>query len=889
MGLFKTFSEKEVLKAKPLCDKVLRLEDAMAALTDIELKNKTAEFQERYKNGETLDSMLVEAFAVVREAAWRVLRMKHYPVQIIGGIILHKGNIAEMKTGEGKTLVSTLPVYLNAISGKGVHVVTVNDYLAKRDSEWMGKIYKFLGLSVGLITHEMDGASKQAAYQCDITYCTNTELGFDYLRDNMVHSLQQKMQRGFNYAIVDEIDSILIDEARTPLIISGFSDKADEGYIKADKFIRTLNGITIVDAEEENGSKIDAILEGNTNPYAKYEEYDYVAEEKTHVATLTEKGVLKMEKFYGLTDIASDEYSQTSFFTSVALKAHTLYKKDVDYVIQDGEIVIVDLGTGRLMPGRRFSNGIHQGIEAKERVNIKAETVTMASITYQNFFRKYTKLSGMTGTAMTEKDEFEQIYNLDVIEVPTNKPIQRQDLPDKVYVNRQAKLNAIVDLIKERHESLQPILIGTASVEKSEELHRYLVRAKIHHTMLNAKNHQRESAIIAQAGRLGAVTIATNMAGRGTDIILGGNAEFMALEHFRQAGWAPELIAEMTEYSETDNEEIMNARKVFREKEAEIKKRLAPEADRVRQLGGLFVLGTERHESRRIDNQLRGRSGRQGDVGTSVFYLSLEDDLMRLFGTDRVASIMTNNLPPDMPIDARIISNAIQKAQQNIEGRHFQQRKSTLAYDAVNAMVRDNIYDQRDDIMLQDDFSHIYDRMCEKFIDAQFIDYDGAKHLPYEAYQDFKAKEREFLSVFEFPDYTEEELSKMPTKDVKLRLVRILRDAIDEAIASMVPENPTEEQLASRIQFQRSNLLRNIDVRWQTQMETMEEIQHGVYLNAMGGVDPVKAYREEVYISFVEMQIAIYEGVIKNFCIILSAKRKLERLAAGTVNKLHRV
>ena len=887
MGLFKTFSEKEVLKAKPICDKVLSLEEPMSRLSDEELRAKTEEFKKRYQEGEELDHMLVEAFAVVREAAWRVLRMKHYPVQIIGGLILHHGNIAEMKTGEGKTLVSTLPVYLNAITGKGVHVVTVNDYLAKRDSEWMGKIYKFLGLTVGLINHDMQPVEKQKAYRCDITYCTNTELGFDYLRDNMAHDMAYKMQRGFHYAIVDEIDSILIDEARTPLIISGFSDKSDESYQKADAFVRTLNGITIVDAKDENDqTKLDAVFEGHENPYEKYKDYDYVAEEKNHVATFTEKGIEKMEQYYGLTDSTTAEYSEMSFFASVALKAHTLYKKDVDYVVQDGEIIIVDLGTGRLMPGRRFSNGIHQGIEAKEKVEVKAETVTMASITYQNFFRKYYKLCGMTGTAMTEKDEFLQIYGLPIVEVPTNKPIQRIDMPDKVYAKRSAKLNAIVETIKGCYERKQPILVGTASVEKSEELHKYLVRAKIPHNMLNAKNHEKEAEIISQAGRLGSVTIATNMAGRGTDIIIGGNSEFMALAYFKNEGWDPELIKEMTEYSETDNEEIMNARKAFREKEAEIKESLMPEAEKVRELGGLFVLGTERHESRRIDNQLRGRSGRQGDVGTSVFYLSLEDDLMRLFGTDRVATIMQNNLPEDMPIDVKILSNAIQKAQANIEGRHFSQRKSTLEYDAVNAMVRDNIYEQRDEILMKDDFTDVYDGMCNKYLDFLFIDHQYAKRINLETYESVKAIEKEYLGMIKFPEYTEEQLSKMTLDEVKASMKSVLIDAIEEAVDSLTPIDATEEQKLNAIRFQRSNLLKNIDMRWQIQMETMDEIKQGVYLKALGQTDPVRAYKEQVYESFMEMQLAIYEGVIKNFALILTAKRKLEKMAAQVANKL---
>ena len=889
MGLFKSFSEKEVLKVKPLCDKILDLEESMAALSDAELIGKTEEFKNRYANGEDLDNMLVEAFAVMREAGWRVLRMKHYPVQIIGGIMLHRGRIAEMRTGEGKTLVSTLPAYLNAITGKGVHIVTVNDYLAKRDSEWMGKIYKYLGLTVGLVAPGMDDVAKRAAYACDITYCTNTELGFDYLRDNMVLDMSQKMQRGFHYAIVDEIDSILIDEARTPLIISGFSDKSEDAYKRAHKFIRTLKGITIVDINDENNkSKLDAVFEGHENPYDKYKDYDYVAEEKTHIASLTEKGIEKMEYFYGI-NAESENYSEISYYVSVALKANTLYKKDVDYVIKDGEIIIVDLGTGRLMPGRRFSNGIHQGIEAKEDVEIKAETVTMASITYQNFFRKYYKLSGMTGTAMTEEEEFEQIYNLSVVEIPTNRPIQRVDMPDRVYVSRQAKLNAIVDIIRERHELQQPILIGTSSVEKSEELHKYLVRAKIPHAVLNAKQHEKESEIISQAGRLGSVTISTNMAGRGTDIILGGNAEHMALTYFKQEGWAPELINEMTEYSETDDEEILNARKVFREKEAEIKAALAPEADKVRELGGLFVLGTERHESRRIDNQLRGRSGRQGDVGTSLFCLSLEDDLMRLFGADRVTSMMRHALPEDTPIDSRIVSNAIQKAQANIEGRHFAQRKSTLEYDMVNAMVRDNIYDQRDEILSKSDFSEMYDKMIRKYIDMCFSEVENMKHVPAEVYELFKSKEKEFMSMMTFHDYTEDDLNSMSVKEVKESAFRVIRDAIDYAITSLQPDNATDEQKLNSLRFQRSNLLRNIDMRWQLQMETMDEIKNGVYLKALGQVDPVRAYKEGVYESFMDMQFSIYEGIIKNFMIVLNARRKLENLAENVANKAKNV
>lgn len=877
MKLFKTFSEREVKKIGSVCDLVLKLDPDMAKLTDADLRAKTEEFRMRYNKGESLDSMLVEAFAVVREASWRVFRMKHYPVQVIGGIVLHRGNIAEMRTGEGKTLVSTLPAYLNAISGKGVHVVTVNDYLAKRDSEWMGKIYRFLGLSVGLVVSGMSDSERKKAYAADITYCTNTELGFDYLRDNMVTSIDRKVQRGFNYAIVDEIDSILIDEARTPLIISGFSERIDDDYRKAQEFFKTLNGITIVEVENDVQTKLDTLLDSMEDPYQKYKDYDYVAEEKKHSAVLTDKGILKMEEFYGIEDPLDSRASEINFFVSVALKANTLYKKDVDYVIKKGEIIIVDLGTGRLMPGRRFSNGIHQGIEAKENVEIKAETTTLATITYQNFFRKYQKLSGMTGTAITEKEEFEAIYNLPIIEIPTNKPIQRVDLPDRVYATRKGKLNAIVDQIREIHASGQPILIGTASVEKSEELHKLLVKAKLPHSILNAKFHDREAEIIAQAGRLGSITISTNMAGRGTDIILGGNAEYMALKYFRDEGMDPDLIAEMTEYSETDNEAILTARKLFQEKIAEIKKTLEEETEKVKAVGGLFVLGTERHESRRIDNQLRGRSGRQGDVGTSVFFLSLEDDLMRLFGTDRVAAIMQNNLPENTPIDAKIISNAIQRAQQNIEASHFAQRKRTLEYDLVNAIVRDGVYEQRDKILENTDFTGIYKSTCEKYVKWLFEFSMASKHISLNDYNRIREKiKKEFLGTIDIAEYTEEDLSTISLEAVRTSVWNELYASIIEVVHSLAPENATEDQIRSSLNTQRYILLKNTDMYWKEQIELMDEIKSSVYLQALGHGNPLLAYKEEVYQSFIEMQKNICEGIIKNMMHILIAKRKAE-------------
>ena len=873
MKLFKTFSEREVKKLGVVSDCILKLDPDMAELSDTDLRAKTVEFRMRYNKGEPLDSMLTEAFAVVREAAWRVLRIKHYPVQIIGGIVLHKGNIAEMRTGEGKTLVSTLPAYLNAISGKGVHIVTVNDYLAKRDSEWMGKIYKFLGLTVGLVVSGMEPAARRAAYACDITYCTNTELGFDYLRDNMVTHIEQKVQRGFNYAIVDEIDSILIDEARTPLIISGFADKSDDAYKKANDFFKTLSGITVVEVNNDQ-NKLDSIVEGVDDPYEKFKDYDFVAEEKNHNAIFTEKGFRKMEAFYGITDVYSQEYSEMIYFASVALKANTLYKKDVDYVVNKaGEIVIVDLGTGRLMPGRRFSKGIHQGIEAKESVEVRAETVTLATITYQNFFRKYTTLSGMTGTAMTEKEEFESIYNLSIVEIPTNKPICRLDMPDLVYSTHKGKMKAIVEKIREVHATGQPILIGTASVEKSEELHALLKRAKLPHSILNAKFHDREAEIIAQAGRLGAITVATNMAGRGTDIILGGNAEHAALQYFKSAGYDSVLINEMTEYSETDDVAIIEARKAFQDKVEEFKKLFAPDAERVKAVGGLFVLGTERHESRRIDNQLRGRAGRQGDVGASVFYLSLEDDLMRLFGTDKVSAIMQNVLPDDAPIDAKIISNAIQRAQQNIESHHFAQRKRTLEYDIVNNVVREGVYARRDEILTKSDFSDIYTSMSDQYAAWIVEQFTQSRYVTKDVYAAIQDKLRsEFMGVAKILDIT----SDISIQDLKTTICHALNQVVFEAINALTPKDPTEEQKHIAIETQRNILLRSTDVRWKEQIELMDDIKAAVYLQALAHGDPVLAYKQEAHASFVGMKLNICEGVLKNFAIIVAAKRKAE-------------
>ena len=681
--LFGSFSDKELKRINPLKDKVLAFEPEMAKLTDEELQAKTTEFKERLAKGETLDDLLPEAFAVCREADWRVLGMKPYPVQIIGGIVLHRACIAEMQTGEGKTLVATMPTYLNALTGEGVHVVTVNDYLARRDSEWMGKVYRFLGLTVGLVIHDIQPKDRKASYAADITYGTNNEFGFDYLRDNMAIYATEMVQRGHAFAIVDEVDSILIDEARTPLIISGQGDKSTQLYTVVDAFVAKLKGqrVASVDTKEEEDPDLDA---------------DYVVDEKARTVTLTARGIAKAEQQFQVANLADPENTTLSHHINQAIRARGLMRRDIDYVVKDGEVIIVDEFTGRLMYGRRYSDGLHQAIEAKEGVTVARESKTLATITFQNYFRLYGKLSGMTGTAMTEEEEFGTIYSLDIVEIPTNKPVQRVDHPDVVYKTEAGKFRAIVNQIEECHKKGQPVLVGTISIEKSEELSAMLKKRGIKHNVLNAKFHEKEAEIVAQAGKLGAVTVATNMAGRGTDIMLGGNAEYLAKAELRKAGLSDELIAESTGYADTDNEEILNARKMFAEAEAKYKDEIKAEADQVRAAGGLFILGTERHESRRIDNQLRGRAGRQGDPGESRFYLSLEDDIMRLFGSERVMGMMEKlGVDEDTPIDAKILSNAIENAQKQVESRNFQTRKTVLEYDDVMNTQRKVIYEQR--------------------------------------------------------------------------------------------------------------------------------------------------------------------------------------------------
>ena len=716
--IFGTYSERELKQIYPIVDKIEALEPAYQALSDAQLTAKTGEFKQRLQKGETLDDILPEAFAVVREASVRVLGMRPFRVQLVGGVVLHQGRIAEMKTGEGKTLVATLPAYLNALTGKGVHIVTVNDYLAKRDSEWMGKVYRFLGLTVGLIIHDMDKPARQAAYAADITYGTNNEMGFDYLRDNMALYAGELVQRGHHFAIVDEVDSILIDEARTPLIISGMGEKSTQLYDMAEMFVRPLKKLVIAETDEkaEEDVNLDA---------------DYVVDEKAKTATLTARGIAKAEEFFHLENLSDPENSTISHHINQAIKAHGTMKRDIDYVIKDGQVIIVDEFTGRLMFGRRYSEGLHQAIEAKERVKVERESKTLATITFQNYFRLYSKLSGMTGTALTEEEEFGTIYKLDIIEIPTNRPLARKDDHDVVYKTESAKYNAVIQQIRECHAKGQPVLVGTVSIEKNEHLSKLLSREGIKHNVLNAKNHEREAEIVAQAGKLGAVTVATNMAGRGTDIMLGGNAEFLAKNDLRKSGLTDELIAEATGYAETSDEEILSARQRYADSYQKHKEEIEGEAQKVREAGGLFIIGTERHDSRRIDNQLRGRAGRQGDPGETRFYLSLEDDLIRLFGGDRINGLMEKlDLPEDLPIENKMLTKSIESAQTSVESRNFQARKSTLEYDDVMNKQREIIYGQRKQVLDGRDIRDVITGMISSIISMTVQNAFGEqKHL----------------------------------------------------------------------------------------------------------------------------------------------------------------
>ena len=713
-AMFGNYSKREIKRIQPIADKVIALESKYAAMSESELKNQTTLLKERLANGETTDDILPDAFAACREASWRVLGMKHFPVQVLGGIVLHQGRIAEMKTGEGKTLVATLPAYLNALTGNGVHIVTVNDYLARRDSEWMGKLYKYMGLKVGLIVHDLENSLRKEAYNADITYGTNNELGFDYLRDNMVVYKENKVQRGHAFAIVDEVDSILIDEARTPLIISGQGDKSTDLYEKADGFAKTLKlqRFTELDSKED------------MEAYYAENGIDYVVDEKQKTATLTQLGVKKAEEYFHLENLTDPENLTIQHHINQAIKANGVMKLDVDYVVKDGEVLIVDEFTGRLMYGRRFNEGLHQAIEAKEGVKVQSESKTLATITFQNYFRLYGKLSGMTGTGQTESEEFQEIYKLDVVEIPTNKPVIRQDLPDSVFKTEKGKFNAVIDQIAAAHEKGQPVLVGTISIEKSELLSKMLKRRGIAHNVLNAKQHDKEAEIVAQAGKYGAVTIATNMAGRGTDIILGGNAEYLAKASMRKQGYPEEMIEEATGYAETDNEEILEARKTFQELNEKYKDEIKDEADRVREAGGLMIIGTERHESRRIDNQLRGRSGRQGDPGVSRFFLSTEDDLMRLFGGDRMKAMMERmNVDEDTPIENKMLSNIIESSQEKVEMRNFGIRKDVLQYDDVLNRQREIIYGQRDQVLNGEDLHDTVLKMVSDSIDTSIHHY----------------------------------------------------------------------------------------------------------------------------------------------------------------------
>ena len=842
--LFGNYSEKELKRIQPLQKKVLELEDEYRALSDEALRAKTDEFKMRIAEGEDLDSILPEAFAACREAGDRVLGMRHFPVQIIGGIVLHQGRISEMKTGEGKTLVATLPAYLNALTGKGVHIVTVNDYLAKRDSEWMGKLYRFMGLSVGLIVHGMSNEEKKEAYNADITYCTNNELGFDYLRDNMVIYKENRVQRGHNFAIVDEVDSILVDEARTPLIISGQGDKSTDLYIRANRFAKGLRCVKVTETD-------DKISDEEQNY-----DGDYVVDEKAHTCVLTPSGVKKAEEYFGLENLNDAENITISHHIQQAIRAHGIMKRDVDYVVKDGEVIIVDEFTGRLMFGRRYNEGLHQAIEAKEGVKVAHESKTLASITFQNLFRLYGKLSGMTGTAMTEEGEFREIYRLDVVEIPTNKDVIRVDEPDVVYKTEKAKFNAVIDQIEECHKIGQPVLVGTVTIEKSEILSSMLKRRGIAHNVLNAKHHEKEAEIIAQAGKFGAVTIATNMAGRGTDIMLGGNAEYLAKSELKKMGYSDEIIAEATGYGDTDNADILKARKEYAELYSDFKDEIAPEAARVREAGGLFIIGTERHESRRIDNQLRGRAGRQGDPGRTRFYVSMEDDLMRLFGGERMASMMNAlNVDENMPLQYGMLSKSIESAQGKIEGRNFAIRKSVLEYDDVMNRQRELIYAQRNKVLDGEDIADTVKKMIGDFIDAEvkeYLDGDSADEWNLDGLREFFAG---WLTKDDDLKYSADELNSLEPEDIG--------ETLKEKALALYEER--EKELGSEImrEMERVMLLKSVDTNWMEHIDAMDQLKQGIGLRSYGQHDPVVEYRNESFDMFSAMTDAIRSQTAK--------------------------
>ncbi len=864
--LFGTSSAKELKAIKPIVDKIEALEEEYSKLTDEQLKAKTPEFKERLQNGETLDDILPEAFAACREAAWRVLGMKPYRVQLIGGIILHQGRIAEMKTGEGKTLVATLPAYLNALAGEGVHIVTVNDYLAKRDSEWMGKVYRFMGLTVGLVIHDIQPKDRKASYAADITYGTNNEFGFDYLRDNMCIYATEMVQRGHAFAIVDEVDSILIDEARTPLIISGQGDKSTQLYTIVDAFVARLKGqrVAKVDTKEEEDPDVDA---------------DYIVDEKARTVTLTARGIAKAEQQFQIENLADPENTTLSHHINQAIKARGLMKRDIDYVVKDGEVIIVDEFTGRLMYGRRYNEGLHQAIEAKEHVTVARESKTLATITFQNYFRLYHKLSGMTGTAMTEEEEFGTIYSLDIVEIPTNKPLARIDHPDVVFKTEAGKYRAIVKQIEECHAKGQPVLVGTISIEKSEQISEMLRKKGIKHNVLNAKFHEKEAEIVAQAGKLGAVTVATNMAGRGTDILLGGNAEFLAKAELRKAGLSDELIAESTGFADTDNQEILEARRMFTEAEAKYKDAIREEADKVREVGGLFILGTERHESRRIDNQLRGRAGRQGDPGESRFFLSLQDDIMRLFGSERVMGMMDRlGVDEDMPLDSKMLSNVIENAQKQVESRNFQTRKTVLEYDDVMNTQRKVIYEQRRKVLDGENLKEAVQTMLSTVISNEVAAHMGEqKHMDAENWREVCAQFRGLFLAPEDYKFDDEELQKYDAS----QLEELLLDKATQVYSKKEAElgEPLMREL------ERVMMLRVVDEYWMDNIDAMQELRQGIGLRAYGQSNPVVEYKREGYEMFERMIAAIQEETLRRIFLArvqTGATVKRERVAKVT-------
>ena len=865
--MFGSYSDRELKSIYPIVDKIEAMADEYKAMSDAELQAKTPEFKTRLQSGETLDDILPEAFATVREASRRVLGLYPYRVQLVGGVVLHQGRIAEMKTGEGKTLVATLPAYLNALNGNGVHIVTVNDYLAKRDSEWMGKVHRFLGLTVGLIVHDLTSEERRKAYAADITYGTNNEMGFDYLRDNMAIYASELVQRGHAFAIVDEVDSILIDEARTPLIISGMGEKSTEMYSRTENLVRGFRKKVIAESDdkEEEDVNIDA---------------DYIVDEKAKTATLTARGVKKAEEYFGLENLSDPENSTIAHHINQAIKAHGTMKRDIDYVIKDGQVVIVDEFTGRLMFGRRYSDGLHQAIEAKEHVEVARESKTLATITFQNYFRLYGKLSGMTGTALTEEEEFGTIYNLDIIEIPTNRPIARIDDPDVVYKTEAAKYRAVIEQVKACHAKGQPVLVGTVSIEKNEKLSYLLSREGIKHNLLNAKNHEKEAEIVAQAGKLGAVTVATNMAGRGTDIMLGGNAEYMAKTDLRKAGLSDELIAEATGYAETDNKEILDARDMFAKALEKHREEISGEADKVREAGGLFIIGTERHDSRRIDNQLRGRAGRQGDPGETRFYLSLEDDLLRLFGGERITNLMDRmNLDEDTPIENKMLSKSIENAQTSVESRNFQSRKATLEYDDVMNKQREIIYGQRKQVLDGRNLKDTIFGMIRSGISNQVTLHSG---------EHGKLDEdgvREILGSLEGMYFPRGMVTETPAE-----LAAMGEDELTELFfnAAVTTYERKEEAVTSPImrELERVVLLRVVDEYWMDHIDAMQELRQGIRLRAYAQVNPIDAYKKESLEMFEEMISAIQDETVRRIFsarIKSEAEVKRERVAEGIV------